>query len=502
MIFTGVSMAGMKGKWQWVAGGGVVILFFVLLLIRLEILANMFSRAGGTDSLSQATIAAGEHWMSITQEGRKIGHVHRSVAAAGEGFRFTENIAMRINTLGIVQPLTVRTEADLKPDRTLSSFQFDLGSSLFRFNARGKVEGKKLTVHIGSPGKETVTVVPLAETPYLGGSLLGSMGASELKPGEEKTFPVFDPATLGQKPVRITLLGEETVTVMGERREAKKLSVDFMGMKQVAWVDRDGAVLREQGILGITLERASREEALAGLEGEAGADLAEIAAVPSPRPIEDPDGLKVLKIRLTGLPEGPLFLDGGRQVYRGGVLTVRRETLAGPRGPSGGAGEDLSAYLRPTPFIQSDHPRIKRKSLEILSPGDTDGVKAEKILAWIHKNIEKRPVLSVPGALETLDGRVGDCNEHAVLMAALTRAAGIPSEVEAGLVYLRGRFYYHAWNILFLREKGGWVTADSVFGQMPADVTHIRFVRGGADRQLDLVGLIGRVKLEILEMTR
>jgi hypothetical protein len=37
---------------------------------------------------------------------------------------------------------------------------------------------------------------------------------------------------------------------------------------------------------------------------------------------------------------------------------------------------------------------------------------------------------------------------------------------------------------------------------MPADVTHIRFVRGGADRQLDLAGLIGRLKLEILEMQR
>ena len=122
-------------------------------------------------------------------------------------------------------------------------------------------------------------------------------------------------------------------------------------------------------------------------------------------------------------------------------------------------------------------------------------------MAWVHKNLEKRPVLSVPNALETLENRVGDCNEHAVLLAAFARAAGIPAEVEAGVVYLRGRFFYHAWNVLYLRDRGGWVTADAVLGQMPADVTHIRFVRGGADRQLDLVGLIGRLKLEILEMT-
>ena len=440
--------------------------------------------------------------MNITQDGRKIGHVQRTTTGTENGFRFSENIVMRINTMGIVQPLTVRTAAELRPDRTLSNFQFDLGSSLFRFTARGKLEGKSLTVHIGSPGNETTTVLTLAEAPYLGGSILESMRATELKPGEGRTFPVFDPASLGQKPVRITLLGEEAIMIMGKKRQAKKLSVDFMGMKQVVWMDQDGSVLREEGILGIILEKVAREEALAGLEGLVSADLTEIAAIQSPRPIETPEGLRLLKIRLIGLPGSSLFLDGGRQVYRSGVLTIRRESVLEPVVHSGGAAEDLSAFLRSTPFIQSDHPKMKQKAMEIITSGDTDRVKAGKIVTWIHKNLEKRPILSVPNALETLENRVGDCNEHAVLLAALSRAAGIPAEVEAGLVYLRGRFYYHAWNVLFLKDKGGWVTADSVLGQMPADVTHIRFVRGGAEQQLDLVGLIGKVTLEILEMTR
>ena len=139
---------------------------------------------------------------------------------------------------------------------------------------------------------------------------------------------------------------------------------------------------------------------------------------------------------------------------------------------------------------------------EIVAPGDTSEIKARKIVTWVHRNLEKRPVLSVPNALETLENRVGDCNEHAVLLAAFARAAGIPAEVEAGVVYLRGRFYYHAWNVVYLSEWGGWVTADAALGQMPADVTHVRFVRGDTEQQLDLLGLIGRVKIEILEMTR
>ncbi len=488
-------------KWlSYAAGGGAILLFCVLLTFRLGIPEKLLSRGAEAIAPIQAAVPVGGTWMNITQGGRKIGYAERTYAKTEDGFSFSENIFMRINTMGIVQPLTVRTAARLKPDRTLSSFQFDLGSNLFKFTARGVVAGKNLTVRVGGPGEEQTSVIALPEPPYLGGGILESLGAAGLKPGEVRTVPVFDPASLGQRSVRVSLLGEESLTIMGESRRAKKVSVDFMGMKQVAWVDQDGSVLREEGIMGISLERVTREEALAGLEGAVSADLTEIAAIPSPTRIEDAASLKRLKVRLEGLTEGSFSLDGGRQVYRNGVLTIRRESPPEPSSGAGAIAGDLSGFLNATPFIQSDHPKIRQKSAEITAPGDPDRVKGEKLLAWVHRHLEKRPVLSVPSALETLENRVGDCNEHAVLLAALARAAGLPAEVEAGLVYLNGRFFYHAWNVLYLRDRGGWVTADAVLGQMPADVTHIRFVRGPADRQIDLVGLIGNVKLDILEM--
>ena len=50
---------------------------------------------------------------------------------------------------------------------------------------------------------------------------------------------------------------------------------------------------------------------------------------------------------------------------------------------------------------------------------------------------------------------------------------------------MKGKFYYHAWNLLYI---GRWVTADAVFGQLPADVTHLRLVTGSMQQQLDLAG--------------
>src|SRR5207253_1751979 len=89
----------------------------------------------------------------------------------------------------------------------------------------------------------------------------------------------------------------------------------------------------------------------------------------------------------------------------------------------------------------------------------------------------------VPSAREVLRVLRGDCNEHAVLLTALARAAGIPARMVAGAVYLDGAFLYHAWSELWL---GRWVSADAVFEQMPADATHVKLLEGGPERHLGL----------------
>ncbi|MEK6196395.1 MAG: transglutaminase-like domain-containing protein [Deltaproteobacteria bacterium] len=109
-------------------------------------------------------------------------------------------------------------------------------------------------------------------------------------------------------------------------------------------------------------------------------------------------------------------------------------------------------------------------------------------------------MLSLPDALSTLENRIGDCNEHEVLFAAMARAAYLPTKVEAGVVYLNGRFFYHAWNHVDL-GRSDWITADALFNQIPADVTHIRLTSGAQEDQLNILGLIGKLGITLLEGT-
>jgi transglutaminase-like putative cysteine protease len=205
----------------------------------------------------------------------------------------------------------------------------------------------------------------------------------------------------------------------------------------------------------------------------------------------------MLQVELNNVPMDNVQLSGGRQTFKDHVLTITKENLAGlsPEIRESNLQNLEKIFLKSGPFIQSDHDLIQALSQEITRNAATPLEKVRRLSNWVFENIEKRPVLSLPDALSTLDNRVGDCNEHAVLLAALARAAGIPCRIEAGLMYLKGRFYYHAWNLVYL---GRWITVDSVYDQIPADVSHIRLITGSPDRQLDLMGVIGKLQLKII----
>ncbi len=497
-------MALFKVKRHWFIGLGFVISFLILLAIRLDVFNwgqyQLFSsRDGKAPHLSSVLdLPDKESWMNISQNGQKIGYSHRHFSKTEKGHHLSESVFLQINTMGIVQGMTIKTDGNLNPDMTLSSFDFDIRSSLFRFQAHGVVSGNQVTLYTEVSGSEKKTVLTLKDAPHLANGILESAHIVDMKEGETRSINAFDPATMGQRPVKLTMLGDDVITIMGQERKARKISVDFMGARQFAWLGEGGDILKEQGILGIALEQVTKSQALDGFSLNASADLTQIASIPSNMVIDDAAQLAMLKVKITNIEKTNLKLNGGRQTLRKDILVISKETIPTRplRDTSMPGNED---FLKPSPFIQSDDHKIMSKAQEIISPDDPVSVKASKLVAWVYKNVEKRPVLSVPNALETLNNLVGDCNEHAVLLAALARAAGIPAQVEVGLVYQRGRFYYHAWNVLFI---GTWVTADAVMDQMPADVTHIRFARGEVDQQIDLIGVIGKVRLTVLDKYR
>jgi hypothetical protein len=387
----------------------------------------------------------------------------------------------------------------LNPDLSLQRFTFSMQSGLFDFHAQGQVENGYLVCRIRTGDNERDLRLPLKAPPYLPAGIFPALVKSGLSPGARRAFYIFDPATMSQEEITLTMQGRETITFGEEAMEAWKVSLAFKGVSQDAWLDEDGHILMEEGLMGIRQVRVSREEALSGLPVTASDDLTRVAAVVPDRTLPDPAGLNRLTLALDGIEPARYHLDGGRQSLQGNRLTVSRENLADlpHRLKLGAMPPEAAALLSPSPFVQSDHPKIKALASQIVVPEDPPLANLHRLVAWIQTHIEKRPVLSLPDALNTLDQGRGDCNEHAVLLAALARAAGFPAQVEAGLVYHEGRFLYHAWNRVYIDR---WITVDALFGQIPADVSHVRFARGTTQEQLDILPLLGNLGIEVVKM--
>jgi transglutaminase-like putative cysteine protease len=270
-----------------------------------------------------------------------------------------------------------------------------------------------------------------------------------------------------------------------------------------SWITDTGEVVREESPMGLMVVRETQAQAQAlAVPGAVQADLLEASAlVPlRPRRIDDPRTVARLRVRVEGLEalrEGDLV--GAGQSRRGDVIEVRdaRELGALP------VADDLAGYLRPELFLESDAPEIRAEADQAAAGATTPRQRAERLARHVHAIVEKRPTVSLPSAREVLKTRVGDCNEHTALYVAMARSLGLPARIATGLVYLRGAFYYHAWSEVWIAESAGrglWLPVDPTLNQFPADATHLRLARGGLDHQAVIVGLIGRAKLDILEV--
>ena len=234
------------------------------------------------------------------------------------------------------------------------------------------------------------------------------------------------------------------------------------------------------------------------MEPRPDSDIQEATAIAASAPIRNHRQLSRLAVRLEGAPLDGWALAGGRQTLEGDTLSVRREapTSLVPGYPlpmrRGGRFED---ELRPERLLQADDPAIIALAERIRGETRNPRVAAERLVRWVHDSLEKRISFSIPSATQVLRARAGDCNEHAQLYVALARAMGIPARTAAGLAYVGGKFYYHAWPEVFL---GDWVAVDPTFGQFPADAAHLRFVIGGFSKQAELLRLIGRLRIDVV----
>ena len=472
------------------------------------------------------SLAPGINFYTLRLGDRTVGQATSRLDTVSSGFQLEDVMILDLPALGQTGSAVVRTRVSLSPALVMDSFSFSLDSEIGRFRADG-VLGADSTLHvtIDAGGSLEEVSYRLAEPPIFSAALpIRIAMAGELKVGNTLRLPVFDPSTLSTRAVEIQVLEHDTLVVADSASydaESKrwapsrydsipawKIAEIHGGVQVESWVDEDGRVIRASSPLGFTMEkteyelaRQSQEDASGQLALAIDEDVILSTAIRSDVDLGAVEEHDVLRFRLTGVELSGFQLDGGRQTLSGDTLTVRSENwdAVDPGFSLPYKLMDFREALEAEPLIQSDDPRIQEEARRAVgrwlrNPKEAAG----RLTTRVDRMLSKSVTISIPSALQVLESRQGDCIEHTVLYVAMARALGLPARTAVGLVYLNGSFFYHAWPEVWLGE---WVAVDPTFGQYPADAAHIRFVVGGLAQQVEIIRLIGRLNIEVLEST-
>ncbi|MEJ6008368.1 transglutaminase domain-containing protein [Novosphingobium aquae] len=146
--------------------------------------------------------------------------------------------------------------------------------------------------------------------------------------------------------------------------------------------------------------------------------------------------------------------------------------------------ERLARWRTPSPWIESDAPELVAAVRAIAGRKVSERTRMRMLGDMARARISRVEFFGHHSARQAWKRRAGDCTEDASLYAALARAAGIPTRVANGLVFMRERYFGsenafqpHSWVIAHV--DGKWESFDISVGSF--DSTHIALTLGNGE---------------------
>jgi transglutaminase-like putative cysteine protease len=501
--------------------GGTIIAAWLVglgLLVRREYFQPRLER------LAEAghRVAPGAVYYGVMQGERLIGFASSTIDTSESSITVNDYVVADLPIGGKPRRASARTDVTLSRALRMRKFNLSIHAEGPAINATGTIDGDSvlvLSIASGTDKPETQRIA--LSGPILLPTLIPlaiALGDGP-KVGRHYVLPVFDPSSMSPRDVGLDVRAEslfvvdDSAVVDSATSRWRGVQPDTIRAWQVTaqskggfsgWIDDQGRIMQTTQ-LGFELRRLPYEVAFSNWRSDAARavvssdrDILETTAIAANKRMTK--RVDALRVRLSNADLSNYDLSGQRQQMRGDTLTIQPEPagamLATYKLPVGGRILDTTD-TRPEPLIQSRSVEIMRLARQILGNEHDPRVAAEKINTWVHDSITSRVTFGVPNALQVLRTRTGDCNEHTQLFVALARAIGLPARIAAGLAYVDGKFYYHAWPEVLL---GDWVAVDPTFGQFPADAAHIRFVNGGLPRQTELLRLMGNLQIDVLSV--
>jgi hypothetical protein len=477
-----------------------------------------------------------EEWSVLTIDGKRCGYEGTVVTQAGTTsspqYCTLQQEQFVVKRMGTDLKLTETSRITEDADGGVLSFEDRMMGGGSDISLTGKREGDDLVVF--SRGQTSSYHVPRLSA--LGPEKVRRLSdAVPLRPGQTYSFPTFE-SDYPQAPVleNGTVVGRETRQVGGVERKLWRVKTDtslLPGMPGIAWVDDQAndveALLNIPGIGHLDEYVSTRADCMKQPEGAeifATSLLRPQRAIPSPH--EQAEAIyRITSDDKTGaLP----FWNGGDQHILSSkpgetVLAVTAPDVTPSDATYSLPHHDTPAlhdYLAPSAYLESNSPEIQKLAREAVGDETNPVRAAARIERFVRAYIVKKDLnIGFASAEETARLREGDCTEHAVLCAAIGRAAGMPTRCVVGLGYIppgvdeptianavdrdTGIFGFHMWAEALIAPQR-WVAMDAALDGF--DVSHIAITKTAleeidplADLNLPILQLMQNLKIDVLK---
>ena len=447
-----------------------------------------------------------DEWYALMLNGSKSGHMHvkmeRLTKEGQELIRSSSDLTLTVRRAKLAISLEMNTSSDETLDGKPLSFRNTMQMGKIPTTTLGRIKDGKVTLITRQFGINTER-----RTFDLPAGAIMSWGTYReqirrgLKAGLRYELPIYEPSVA---PERLT---KTTVEVFDKER------VDVFGRSVEAWKTRQtveigqapGNVTRVPTTSWITDEGelVQLKMMLPGLE--VGFD---VLACPKAVALADDDPAELMIDTLISVDK--LDQDASSTTYE---LTWRGEDVESmPRPPETGMQQVRSVERgrsvihltrwsarrrdatasRPAPLSQAEQALYLQASAELnykdkavadlLNKARGKATQPWEVVCnltdFVHGYVKEKDLsVGFATAGEVARSRQGDCTEHGVLLAALCRAAGVPSRIVTGIVYAP-RFggksnvmVGHLWTQVYVENQ--WVDIDGALGQTDVDTTHI-----------------------------
>lgn len=463
-------------------------------------------------ALTAIAAPAKDTWLSVLLDGRKIGSMHIERSVKDGHVVTTQTMSVELDRAGIKVTLgTSETDTETQTGEPIAfASRTSISGIASVVHGTRRPDGKfDVTSEVG--GAKNTRVVDWPHAALLSEGLRLAEQRNGLVAGTQFTEWAFQVDSLDAVEIESTIGKRESVQLPDSARLLTHIDqiIQLPGSptKSAVWVDDDLNVQKlTLPLMGYELTMLACSQTCAQAPNQS-ADILNHALAHAPSALSAEELKRGLVITVSANDGGaaPQFSQTDEQSVsvEGSRVQLRIVPLDASRKP-GREEPPQPADSQANDWLQSDAPVIRKLAKRASGDAKTSAAKMYNLQEFVRRYIQNKNLsVGYASALEVANKPEGDCTEHAVLLAALGRAVGIPTRVVDGLAYTdhyagaEHVFVPHAWTQAWV--DGSWQSFDAALPGF--DAGHIALSYGDGDPWRFFTGMdtLGRLQIDVVE---